>query len=115
MFSLALAGFVARLALGFALAIVVALLLALVRDDGSFSASFRIALWLVGCVLLLMAPAGSSPAFRAGTLDPWLASFFPRLTSVQAAPYSGTRISSSVLFVLAALALFALALVLEST
>jgi hypothetical protein len=110
---LALVGFVARLALGVVLALAVAFLLALVRDDGSFSDSLRIALWLVGCLLLLLAPAGSSPAFRAGTLDPWLASFFPRLVPVQAAPYSGTRVSSTVLFLLAGLALFALAVVLE--
>ena len=81
MVRLALVGFVARLALGVALA-------------------------------SLLAVAGHSPTMRTGTIDPYLASFFPKLTPRMSEPYSGTQISSSALLVLAALALFGLGVLL---
>jgi cytochrome c oxidase assembly factor CtaG len=72
MIRLALIGFVSRLAVGVALALLLALLLALVREDSSFVESFRVSVWLVGCLLLLLAVAGQSPTMRTGTIDPWL-------------------------------------------
>ena len=112
MLTRALAGFLARLALGVALASLLALLLALARDDASFSESLRISAWIVGCLLLLLAVGGQSPTMRAGTIDPYLASFFPKLRPKMSEPYSGTQISSSALLVLAALALFGLGILL---
>jgi hypothetical protein len=107
----ALVGFVGRLLIGIGIALLLALLLALVRDDGSYAESFRISSLLVACLLLLLGVSGESPAMRGGTVDPWLASFFPRIR-VMNEPYAGTRVSSAALFVLAALVLGALGLVL---
>jgi hypothetical protein len=112
MLTRALAGFLARLALGIALASLLALLLALARDDASFSESLRISAWIVGCLLLLLAVGGQSPSMRTGTIDPYLASFFPKLRPKMSEPYSGTRINPSVLLVLAALALFGIGILL---
>ena len=112
MIRLALIGFVSRVTVGVALALLLALLLALVREDSSFAESFRISVWLVGCLLLLLAVVGQSPTMRTGTIDPWLTSFYPRLRPKLSEPYSGTQISSGALFVVAAVALFALAVVL---
>ena len=108
----ALIGFVARLVLGVALAGLAAVVLALLRADSSFLEGLRISAWLVGCLLLLLAFAGTSPTMRAGTIDPLAASFFPKLRPVMAEPYSGTQVSSGALFVLAALALFGLGVAL---
>ena len=107
MFRLALLGFLARLAIGIGVASILALLLALVREDGSFVESFRIAALLVACLLLLLGVSGDSPAMRGGTVDPWLASFFPGIR-VMDEPYSGTTVSSAALFVVAAIVLGAL-------
>jgi hypothetical protein len=109
----ALAGLLARVALGVAIALVFAVLLALVRQDGSFRSSLEIACWLVGCLLLLLAVAGDSPAWRGGSVDPWLASFFPKgIAARMTEPYSGTRVSPAVLLGLAAFALFGIAVAL---
>ena len=112
MVRLALVGFVARLALGVGLACLLAVVLALVRADSSFTEGLSASVWIVGCVLLLLAVAGHSPTMRTGTIDPYLASFFPKLTPRMSEPYSGTQISSSALLVLAALALFGLGILL---
>jgi glycerol uptake facilitator-like aquaporin len=109
----ALAGLLARVALGAVVALVLALGLALVRQDGSFRSSLEIACWLVGCLLLLLAVAGHSPTRRGGSLDPWLASFFPKgLSTRMTEPYSGTQVNPAVLLGLAAFALFGLAVAL---
>jgi glycerol uptake facilitator-like aquaporin len=109
----AFVGLFARVALGVGLALLLALALALVRDDGSFRTSMEIACWLVGCLLLLLAFAGASPTRRAGSVDPWLASFFPRgISARMAEPYSGTQVNPAVLLGLSALALFGLAVLL---
>lgn len=112
MFRRALVGFVARLAVGVALACLAAGLLALLRADSSFLEGLRISAWLVGCLLLLLAFAGGSPTMRAGSIDPLAASFFPKLRPIMAEQYSGTQISSGALFVLAALVLFGLGVAL---
>lgn len=112
MLTRALVGFLARLALGVALAVLFAMLLGLVRHDTSFTESMRVSTWIVGCLLLLLAVGGHSPTMRAGTIDPYLASFFPKLRPTMSEPYSGTQISPSALLVLAALALFGLGIVL---
>jgi glycerol uptake facilitator-like aquaporin len=109
----ALVGLLARVVLGVAIAVVLAVLLALVREDGSFRSSMEVACWLVGCLVLLMAVAGQSPTRRAGSVDPWLASFFPRgLTARMAEPHSGTYLNPAVLLGLAAFTLFGIALAL---
>jgi hypothetical protein len=104
-------GFLSRLAVGIALALVLAVLIALVREDGSFAESFRVAVLVVGCLMLLVAGAGHSPSARSGTIDPWLGSFFPKLM-----PYmtrqSTMRVSPTALFVLTAFVLFAIGLAL---
>lgn len=108
---LAVVGFLGRLLIGIGVAFVLALLLALVRDDGSLGESFRVSALLVGCLLLLLGVSGESPAMRGGVVDPWLASFFPRIR-VMNEDYAGTRLSSAALFVLAAVALGALGIAL---
>jgi hypothetical protein len=112
---LALIGLVARIAVGLGLACLFAALLALLRTDTSFVDGFRISVWIVGCLLLLLAVAGNSPAMRMGTIDPLAASFFPDLTRKMGEAYdehSGTRLSPGALFVVAALPFFALGVIL---
>ena len=109
----ALVGLVARVALGVAIAVVLAAVLALAREGGSFRASMEVACWLVGCLLLLLAVTGTSPTRRAGSVDPWLASFFPRgVTARMAEPHSETSVNPAVLLGLAAFALFGIAVAL---
>jgi len=110
---LAVVGLLARVALAIALACLLAACLTLVRSDASSVDGFRVSVWLVGCVLLLLAFAGSSPTMRGGTIDPYGASFFPKLRPRMTDEYSGTRVSSGALFVLSALALFALGFLLS--
>ena len=105
--------FVARLAIGIAIAAVAALLLALVREDGSFADSFRIGCYLVGALALFLSAAGHSPSMRLGVSDPWLTSYFPKVVPQLAKPYSGTTLSSSALLFLTGAALLALAILLE--
>lgn len=83
---------------------ILALLLAVVREDGSLVESFRITSLLVACLLLLLGVSGDSPAMRGGTVDPWLASFFPGIR-VMDEPNTGTTVSSAALFVVAAILL----------
>ena len=56
----AVVGFLARLAFGIGLALVFAFVLALVRDDSSFAESFRVSVWIVGALMLLLIGAGHS-------------------------------------------------------
>jgi hypothetical protein len=89
-----------------ALAFAIAIVLALLRSDSSFSQSLGLAMLGVGAISLLMAAGGdNSPSRRAGTIDPWLASFAPKLWSRQAERYSGTTLSTSAVFALVGLAL----------
>ena len=104
-------GFLARLAVGIALALVFAVLIALVRDDASFTESFRVAVLVVGCLMLLLAGAGHSPGMRTGSIDPWLGSFSPKLIPLMAQT-STTRVSPTALFVVTALVLFAIGIAL---
>jgi hypothetical protein len=101
----ALVGLLARLVVGIAAALLLALLLAALRDDGSFSESLRVSLLLVGALMLLMAGAGHSTSMRAGLIDPLIAARYPKLL-----PYmlqtSATRVSPTVLFLVTALVLF---------
>jgi hypothetical protein len=101
-----LLSFAARLLLGMALAFAVAVVVALLRSDSSFSQSLGIAMLGVGAISLLMAAGGdNSPSRRAGTIDPWLTSFAPKLWSRQAERYSGTTLTTSALFALVGLVL----------
>lgn len=109
---LALLGFVVRLAVGIGIACLVALLLALIREGSSFRESLEISVWLIGCLLLLLAVTGNSPTMRMGSIDPYMASFFPELRPKMSEDYSGTRVSSGALFGLAALALFTIGVLL---
>lgn len=115
MLRLALVGFAVRLALGLGFACLIAALLAFLRDGSSFGEGFRASVWIVGCLSLLLAFAGSSPAMRTGTIDPYFASFFPELTRKMGEgyeTYTGPRVSPGALFVLTALVLFGLGLIL---
>ncbi len=113
MLRLAVVGLLVRVGVAVAVASLLAALLTLVRGDSSFADGFRISVWLVACVLLLLAFAGSSPTMRAGTYDPYLASFFPKLRPLMSGEYSGTQVSSGALFVLSAVMLFALGVLLD--
>ena len=112
MIRLALVGFVVRLAVAIGIACLVALLLALVREGSSFRESLMISMWLVGCLVLLLAVTGNSPTMRMGSIDPYMDSFFPELRSKMTEEYSGTRVSSGALFGLTALVLFAIGVIL---
>ena len=108
-----LARFGARLVVGVVVALVLAALLALVRDDGSFVASLRLAALSVGCLTLLLAFGGSSPSRRL-TADHYAAYLFPKLHRQAGEPYGGTVLSDSAIFVLVGVALIVVALVLPS-
>jgi hypothetical protein len=101
-----------RVGIAVAIACLLAVLLALVREGSSFADGFRISVWLVGCVCLLLAFAGSSTTMRSGTVDPLAASFFPKLRPGMSEAASGTQVSSAALFGLTALVLFGLGVVL---
>ena len=111
MLRLAVAGLAVRVLV--AVACLLAAVLALAREGSSFAEGFRISVWLLGCVLLLLAFAGSSPTMRGGTIDPWGASFFPKLRTRMSEEYSGTQVSSGALFAVLALVLFAIGVVLS--
>ena len=105
-------GFLIRLAVGIALALVLAVLIALVRDDASFTESFRVAVLVVGCLMLLMGGAGHSPGMpETGSIDPMVAARFPKLLPYMSQT-STTRVSPTALFVLTAFVLFAIGFVL---
>ena len=108
MLRLAVVGLLLRVGLAVALACLLAALLALVREGSSFADGLRISVWLVGCVCLLLAFAGSSPTMRGGAVDPLAASFFPKLRPAMGEAAPGTQVSSGALFVLTALVLFGL-------
>jgi len=111
---ISLAQFVFRLVVGVTIALALALLLALVRDDASFADNLRITLYLVGVVTLMLAFAGHSPTMRMGTIDPWLGSFFPKLTPELGKPYSGTTLSASAVLALTGIAVLALGVLVDS-
>jgi hypothetical protein len=94
--ALSLVRLLTRLILALAIALVLGLLLALVRDGDGFADDLGIACLLVGCLFLLIAPAGHSPAMRGGTIDTWTASFFPSLVPGMTGEYSGTTLGTSV-------------------
>ena len=97
-----------RLLLALAIALVLGLLLALVREEAGFAEDFGIACLLVGCLFLLLAPAGSSPAMRGGTIDMWTASFFPKLVPGMMEEYSGTTLATSAVFAIVGIVLLVL-------
>jgi hypothetical protein len=101
-----------RVGIALAIALVVGLVLALFRDGGGFRDDFGIACLLVGCLFLLMAPAGHSPAMRAGTIDAWTASFFPALVPRMTEEYSGRSLSTSAVLGLTGVVLIVLGAVL---
>lgn len=100
-----------RLVVGFAIALVFALLLAIVRDDRSFAESLRIAVILVGCITLLLAFGGSSPSRRMDA-DPYLGYLFPKLHRRTGEQYSGAVLSTSAIFALVGIALIVFGAVL---
>ncbi len=101
-----------RLVIALVLALALGVLLALLRDGGSFGRDLGIACLLVGCLFLLLAPAGSSPAMRAGTIDSWTASFFPKLVPGMAQDYSGATLGTSAVLGITGIALIVLGAVL---
>jgi hypothetical protein len=109
---LAVVGLLLRVGIAVAIACLLAAMLALVREGSSFADGFRISVWLVGCVCVLLAFAGSSTTMRSGTVDPLAASFFPKLRPGMSEAASGTQVSSGALFVLTALVLFGLGVAL---
>jgi hypothetical protein len=109
---LAVVGLLLRVGIAVAIACLLAAVLAFVREGSSFADGFRISVWLVGCVCLLLAFAGASTTMRSGTVDPLAASFFPKLRPGMSEAASGTQVSPGALFVLTALVLFGLGVVL---
>jgi hypothetical protein len=75
----ALVSWLTRLAVGLALAAIVATLLSLLIEDRSWVESLGIALVTVGSITLLLAFGGHSPALRRGIQPAYLASMFPGL------------------------------------
>ena len=110
--AIALLGLLIRIVIALALALVAGLLIALLREGGGFREDFGIACLLVGCLLLLMAPAGHSPAMRGGTIGTWTASFFPKLVPGMTAEYSGRTLSASFVLGLSGIVMIALGAVL---
>jgi hypothetical protein len=108
---ISLSRFGLRLVVGFALALVLALLLALVRDDSSFAESLRIAVISVGGITLLLAFGGSSPSRRMDA-DPYLGYLFPKLHRRTGEQYSGAVLSTSAIFALVGAALIVFGFVL---
>jgi hypothetical protein len=109
---LSLARLFTRLILGVAIAFALGLLIAVLRDSGGFRDDLGIACLLVGCLFLLMAPAGHSPALRGGTIDTWTASFFPQLLPAMTSEYSGRTLSTSVVLGLTGIVLLVVGAVL---
>ena len=105
---LSLVRLVTRMVLALAIALPLGALLALVRSGAGFREDFGIACLLVGCLFLLLAPAGSSPAMRVGTIDMWTASFFPKLLPGMMEEYSGTTLGTSAAFAITGIVLLAL-------
>jgi hypothetical protein len=101
-----------RIVIALVVALALGVVLALLRDGGGFGRDFGIACLLVGCLFLLLAPAGSSPAMRAGTVDAWTASFFPKLVPGMTQEYSGTTLGTSAVLGLTGIALIVLGAVL---
>lgn len=93
-----------RFAVGVGLALVLAVLLALVRDDSSFAESLRIAAISVGCLTILLAFGGSSSSRRKDP-DPYMAHYFPQLSRHW--EYSGAVLSDSATFALVGIVLIA--------
>jgi hypothetical protein len=110
--AISLVRLVTRLVIALAVALVVGLPLALVRDGGGFAEDLGIACLLVGCLFLLLAPAGSSPAMRGGTIDVWTASFFPKLVPGMMEEYSGATLGTSAVFALTGIAMLVLGVLL---
>ena len=114
MFVAALVGFLVRLVVGIALAVLLALLLAVLRDDGSFTESFRVAVWGVGAFMLLMAGGGhfsQSPGWQKAWSEavvPW----FPKLAPYMSEGSATTRVNPNALFVLTGLTLFGIGIAL---
>jgi hypothetical protein len=111
-FWLSLLRLLTRLVLAIAIAIPLGLVLALARSGAGFREDFGIACLLVGCLFVLLAPAGSSPAMRVGTIDMWTASFFPKLLPGMMEEYSGTTLGTSAVFAVTGIVLLALGAVL---
>ena len=103
-----------RAALALAIAPVLGLLLALVSDRSGFERDFGVACLIVGCFFLLLAPAGSSPAMRAGTIDAWTASFFPKAVPRMMDEYSGATLAASAVFALTGIAMLVVGAILVS-
>ena len=100
-----------RLLVGAVVALVLALLLTLVRDDGSFSSGLRIGVLSVGCLTLLLAFGGSSPSRRLDA-DAYLAHLFPKLHRRTGEQYSGRLLSDSAIFALVGVILIAVGFVM---
>jgi hypothetical protein len=94
-----------RAMVALAIALVLGLVLAFFRAGAGFAEDFGIACLLVGCLFLLLAPAGSSPAMRAGTIDAWTASFFPKLVPGMMQEYSGATLGTAAVFAITGIAL----------
>lgn len=109
---LSLIRLVTRLAIALAIALPLGVLLAVLRSGGGFRKDFGIACVLVACLFLLLAPAGSSPAMRGGTIDMWTASFFPKLLPGMMGEYSGTSLGTSAVLAITGIVLLALGAVL---
>lgn len=105
---------ITRVALGTAIALLLALVLALVREDASFLHSFGVACLLVGGLSLLLAPAGNSPSMRMGVNDPLVVSFAPKLIPYLGARDDGPRLNPAAAFAATGLLLLGLGSVLVS-
>lgn len=106
--------FLARVAVSVAVAALIAAILAPIREGASYADRFVLSCYVVGCVVLLLAVGGNSPGRRMGTIDPWFASFAPRLVPTMSREYSGTTFTTSALLGLTAIAMLVLGAALDS-
>lgn len=108
---MSLVGLLLRVAVGLAIALVIAIPLTLLvwRDD--FARSFAVACLILGCFALMMAFGGSSPSRRMGIHEDWLVTFFPKLVRPMGEQYSHTRLSDAAVFVLTGAALLTIGFV----
>jgi hypothetical protein len=105
-----------RLAVGLGVALMLSLLVALARGEGSFLSSLRLAVVAVGGFTLLLAGAGNSPSRRTAIDAEYSSWVYHKLgfkrAERQPKPYTGTVLGDSAIFVLVGIVLMTVGLLI---